>query len=67
MIAPAILGPAAILILWTLIVLAWLGVTRFSTFAKMGIDLRKVPAGACYVDIEKDMPKVNWVSHNSHT
>ena len=62
---PEILGPAAVLILWSLCVLLWITVTRFPTFAKLGIDLRKAPAGARYIDVEQDMPpKVNWVSHN---
>jgi hypothetical protein len=62
---PAILGPAAVLILWTLVVLIWLTSTRFRTFAKLGIDLRKATRGARYADIEENMPApVNWVSHN---
>ena len=60
-----ILGPAAVLILWSLVVLIWLVLTRFPAFAKAGINLAETPRGARYVDVEQDMPaKVNWVSHN---
>ena len=60
-----LLGPASVLILWSLIVLAWLALTRFPAFAKAGINLRTIPSGARYSDVEKEMPaRVNWVSHN---
>ena len=60
-----ILGPAAVLVLWSLIVLLWVVVTRFPAFAKAGIDFAKVPRGARYADVETQMPaNVNWVSHN---
>lgn len=62
---PSILGPAAFLVLWTLVVLAWMAATRWPAFAKIGLDVRKAARGARYVDVEPDMPaKVNWVSHN---
>ena len=62
---PSILGPAAVLVLWSLIVLMWVVVTRFPAFAKAGLNIANTPRGARYVDVEKDMPaKVNWVSHN---
>jgi hypothetical protein len=60
-----ILGPAAVLVLWSLIVLAWVVATRFPAFAKAGINVRNTQRGARYVDVEMKMPaKVNWVSHN---
>lgn len=60
-----ILGPAAALVLWSLVILSWLVATRFPAFAKAGINIGDVPAGARYADVESDMPaKVNWVSHN---
>lgn len=63
--APAILGPAAVLVLWSLIVLMWMTVTRLKAFSAAGITLANSPAGARYVDIEPDLPaRVNWVSHN---
>ena len=62
---PSILAPAAILVLWSLVVLAWVTATRFPAFAKAGINVANTPRGARYADVEKDMPaKVNWVSHN---
>jgi hypothetical protein len=63
--APLILGPAAVLVLWSLVVLLWMTATRFPAFAKLGIDASKTPLGARYADVEQNMPpKVNWVSHN---
>jgi len=56
MAALPILGPAAALVLWSLIILAWLTVTRFPAFAKAGIKIGSAPAGARYVDVEKDLP-----------
>jgi len=62
---PPILGPAAVLVLWSLIVLLWMAFTRFRAFNRAGIRLDKVPRGARFSDVEKDMPgAVNWVSHN---
>lgn len=62
---PPVLGPAAVLVLWTLVILTWVTFTRFSAFAKAGIDIKKATAGARYCDIESEMPaRVNWVSHN---
>ena len=63
--ATAILAPAAVLILWSLVVLMWLVVTRLPAFSRAGISLSDVPPGSRYADVETDMPaKVNWVSHN---
>ncbi|MEX2480983.1 MAG: MAPEG family protein [Gammaproteobacteria bacterium] len=60
-----LLAPAAILVLWSLIVLLWLIVTRMPAFGKAGISLGTAPRGARYADVEGDMPaRVNWVSHN---
>ncbi len=62
---PDILGPAAVLVVWSLIVLGWLVVTRFPAFAKLGVEVSGSQRGARYVDIEPKMPaRVNWVSHN---
>jgi hypothetical protein len=60
-----ILGPAAVLVLWSLVVLMWLITTRLPAFAKAGIRLADSPPGSRYADVEQDMPsRVNWVSHN---
>lgn len=60
-----LLGPAAVLILWSLLVLIWVVITRFPAMAKSGVDIRTAPRGARYADVEPGMPaSVNWVSHN---
>ena len=63
--APLLLGPAAVLVLWSLVVLLWMTATRFPAFARMGVDVSNTPRGVRYADVEQNMPpKVNWVSHN---
>ena len=62
---PAILGPAAVLVLWTLLVLLWLSVLRYRAFTDAGFNASNTPRGARYADVEAQMPlKANWVSHN---
>ena len=62
---PSILGPAAVLVLWSLVVLAWMVATRFPAFKQAGTVVARAPRGVRYSDIEDKMPaKVNWVSHN---
>lgn len=61
----SILAPAAVLILWSLVVMLWMTATRFPAFGKIGLNIMTVPRGSRYADVEQDMPaKVNWVSHN---
>ncbi|MEM7468113.1 MAG: MAPEG family protein [Pseudomonadota bacterium] len=63
--ASAILGPAAVLALWSLLVMLLMVVTRLNAFKAAGITFGNTPAGARYADVEADMPaKVNWISHN---
>jgi hypothetical protein len=60
-----ILAPAAVLVLWSLIILAWMSLTRFPAFAKAGIRLSEASPGRRYVEVESMLPaKVNWKSHN---
>jgi hypothetical protein len=60
-----ILAPAAVLVLWSLIVLLWMTATRFPAFAKAGLKMSEAEPGLRYVDVEPMMPaKVNWKSHN---
>jgi hypothetical protein len=60
-----ILAPAAVLVLWSLIVLLWMTATRFPAFAKAGLKMSEAEPGSRYVDVESMMPaKVNWKSHN---
>ena len=62
---PPILAPAAVLILWSLAVLYLTAITRFSAFAKAGVQLGTAEPGGRYQDVEPMMPaKVNWKSHN---
>ena len=63
----AILAPAAVLVLWTLLMLIWTGATRFPAIAKSGLDLSKRPPGGRGQDLDAILPpSVNWKSHN-HT
>jgi hypothetical protein len=61
-----ILAPAAALVLWTLVMLLWVMVTRLPALKKAGINLAEpLPGGRRGQDLEGVIPdKVNWVSHN---
>lgn len=60
----AILAPAIVLVLWSLIMLAWLAAARLPAMAKAGIDLRSIVGGRG-ADLEGVVPeRVNWKSHN---
>ena len=60
-----ILAPAAVLVLWSLIMLSWLAVTRLPAMSKAGIDLKTAPPGGRGIDLEPVLPaKLNWISHN---
>jgi len=59
-----ILAPAAILVVWTLIMLMWVLVTRLPAMKKAGIDMGAAPGGRGQ-DIQGIVPdKVNWKAHN---
>ncbi|HMO68738.1 MAG TPA: MAPEG family protein [Novosphingobium sp.] len=59
------LAPAAALVVWSLMVLMWMTVTRFSALSKAGIDLSKSPPGGRGVNLEGVLPdRVNWKAHN---
>ncbi len=58
-----ILAPAAMLVLWTLIMLFWMAATRIPVLSKM--DFSKSPPGGRGVDMEPALPaSSNWKSHN---
>ena len=58
-----ILAPAAILILWSLIMLIWLAATRLPALSKAGLDFSG--AGGRGQDIDPQLPpSVAWKSHN---
>jgi uncharacterized MAPEG superfamily protein len=60
-----ILAPAAVLVLWSIVMLVWMAFTRFPAVAKLGMDIRKGPPGGRGGDLEKTLPaSVNWKSHN---
>lgn len=59
------LAPAAVLALWTLIVLLYMAVVRFGAFKTANIDLAKAPPGGRGQDLEAVLPKpVMWPAHN---
>ncbi len=60
-----ILAPAAVLVLWSLVVLTWMAAVRLPGMAKAGIDLKTAPPGGRGIDLEPVLPaKTNWLSHN---
>ena len=61
----SLLAPGAVLALWTIVMLTWVGVTRFRAFSKIGIDIKAAPPGGRGVDLEGVLPpETNWKSHN---
>ena len=60
-----ILAPAAVLVLWSLIMLMWMMVTRFPAMSKAGIDLTKSEPGGRGANLEGVLPaSVSWKAHN---
>jgi hypothetical protein len=60
-----LLAPAAVLILWTLIMLVWMAATRLPALKSIGMDLNKAAPGGRGQNLEGVLPdKVNWKSHN---
>ena len=65
MVQAEILAPGAALVCWSLLVLIWMTVTRFSGMAKTGVDLSKSPPGGRGQDLEKLLPPLTvWKAHN---
>jgi hypothetical protein len=61
----SILLPAAVLVLWSMLMLLWVSATRFPELIKLGDRLKSSPRGGRYQDIENLIPaQVNWKSHN---
>jgi len=59
-----IFAPAIALVLWSLVMLGWLAVTRLPAMAKAGVSLTTV-VGARGANLEGVVPdKVNWKAHN---
>lgn len=63
--SPSLLVPAAALVVWSLAMLVWLLIVRFSAFKVAGIDLRKVPRGGRGQELDRILPpQANWPAHN---
>lgn len=59
------LAPAAVLVLWSLIMLGWTAATRFPAMARLGTNIKTAPPGGRGQNLEGVLPdKVNWKSHN---
>ena len=59
------LAPAAVLVLWTLIMLGWVAASRFPAMAKAGMDLKTAAPGGRGQNLEGVLPdSVQWKSHN---
>lgn len=64
-VAPSLLAPAALLVVWSLVMLIWLAIVRGLAFKAAKIDLRKVPTGGRGQDLDKILPpQANWPAHN---
>lgn len=58
------LAPAAVLVVWTLVMLFWTAGVRLPALKKAGVDLGARPGGRGQ-DLEGVLdPKINWPSHN---
>jgi hypothetical protein len=67
MISKAILGPAAVLVAWSLVVMVWMAASRFSAVRAANRDkLRQLSKpGVRGADLEGILPPAsNWASHN---
>jgi hypothetical protein len=63
----SILAPAAVLVLWSMIVLVWVTVTRFAAISRLSKDQLAALArpGSRGPDLERVLPaSANWKSHN---
>ena len=59
-----IFGPAIVLVLWSLVMLGWLAITRLPAMARVGVSLGTV-VGKRGADLEGVIPdSVNWKSLN---
>lgn len=59
-----LLAPAAVLVLWTIIMLIWMASTRLPALKAAGIDMSKAVGGRGQ-DLEKVLPgPINWKAHN---
>ncbi len=60
-----LLAPAAVLILWSCLILLWLMARRLPAMKAAGIDLAKAAPGGRGADIDPALPDgAKWASHN---
>ncbi|WP_428334025.1 MAPEG family protein [Novosphingobium sp.] len=60
----AMLAPAALLVLWSMVMLVWMLVTRIPAMGGLAA-LRKAPAGGRGAALDRLLPdRVNWKAHN---
>ncbi len=60
-----ILAPAAVLVLWSLIMLIWTAVTRFPALSKIGTNIKNAAPGGRGQNLDGVLPdSVQWKSHN---
>jgi hypothetical protein len=60
-----ILAPAAVLVLWSMIVVFWVLATRLPAFSKAQLKISEAAPGTRYQEVESVLPaSVNWKSHN---
>lgn len=61
----SMLAPAAALVLWSMIMMMWMLITRGPELSKVRERVGSLAPGGRYQDIEKLIPdRVNWKSHN---
>ena len=59
-----IFAPAIVLVLWSLVMLLWLALSRLPAMSKAGLDVSKA-VGSRGANLEGVLPdQVNWKSHN---
>lgn len=60
-----VLAPAAVLVLWSLVVLIWMARARFAALDAAKVDLKTTRPGGRGQDLEGLLPdEVNWKAHN---
>ncbi|MGC1270183.1 MAG: MAPEG family protein [Croceibacterium sp.] len=59
------LAPAAVLVLWSLVVLFWMVRTRYAALGTAKVDLKAARPGGRGQDLDGVLPdEVNWKAHN---
>ncbi len=58
------LAPLVALVLWTIVMMIWMAITRFAAFRKLGITLGTIPAGGRGASLDEAAPKAQWPAHN---